>query len=172
MLDTVAVSTTVLPLATLFDTVANVTVELAKLVPPQPIIELTVTSAITTKGTNILRRRHANGAISRQTASSPAWPSETAGEVEAVVVPPRPVVWMVMVDEPPAVMVAGEAVIVKPPGSDPPLRVTVPVKPYNTGSVTVAVDVPPAVIVRAAVFVVMAKSAACTMTVRVVEVAA
>lgn len=47
----------------------------------------------------------------------------------------RPVVWMVTTVLPPAVMVAGDAVVVNPPGSGvPPAIDIVPEKPYNAAA--------------------------------------
>jgi len=131
LLAIVAVSETELPLAALVALLARVTVAEEKLEPPQPLMTPSVATSPTTVIQTDLRLR-AIGKISKQERAipPPAIQGWSVFRETALALVLRPVVWIVTTELPPAVMVAGDAVTVTPPGSGvPPAMVMVPEKP-------------------------------------------
>src|SRR5579859_555984 len=132
----VAVRETADPLAALVALLARVTVAVEKPAPPpQPLIIPSDTPSVATSPSTDIQtdlRLRGMGKISRQERAIPPPVIQDISELCALLadVVPRPVVWMVTTELPPAETVAGDAVMVKPPGSGvPPAMATVPVKP-------------------------------------------
>lgn len=129
LLETVAVRATAEPLATLVEELATVTVAVEKFDPPQPVRAVMVAMEPTIINTRDFLRR-TMGKSRKQERITPPVDSQGLALWMLATLPLRPVVLTVIVEVSPAVMEAGDAVTVKPPGRFVPgVRTMVPANP-------------------------------------------